>query len=268
MRTTSRGFGIHYTVDGDGPPLMLVAGTMMSARHWVDPGYVAALAGQWRVITVDPLGHGGSDLPHDADAYTAAGVTADLIAVLDAEGVAARDGVGLLARRMARVQPGRPSPGARRPHRRRRLRHARPSGRGRPDVDPDGGLPARGDWAGVWRKFGIVRHRIPADDGGGQRPDGGGGGHRRLDASHPIRRPRVDHVPRVLLRRIRGLDRAARPGRCARGRGARSMSSPARHISGRTSTRRNRFSLRWFRVFRRRRRLAGPAAVTDVGGRH
>lgn len=87
MRTASRGFAIDYTVDGDGPPLMLVAGTLCAARHWRDYGYVAALARDWRVISVDPLGHGASDTPHDADSYEAAGVTADLVAVLDAEGV-------------------------------------------------------------------------------------------------------------------------------------------------------------------------------------
>ncbi|MEV3901656.1 alpha/beta hydrolase [Mycobacterium sp. NPDC050551] len=87
MRTTSRGFGIHYTVTGDGPPMMLVAGTMMAARHWADTGYVDAVAGSRRVINVDPLGHGGSDRPHDPDAYRADGVTADLVAVLDAEGI-------------------------------------------------------------------------------------------------------------------------------------------------------------------------------------
>ncbi len=87
MRTASRGFAIDYTVDGDGPPLMLVAGTLCAARHWRDYGYVAALARDWRVISVDPLGHGASDTPHDADSYEAAGVTADIVAVLDAEGV-------------------------------------------------------------------------------------------------------------------------------------------------------------------------------------
>ena len=38
-------------------------------------------------INVDPLGHGVSDTPYDADSYEAAGVTADLVAVLDAEGI-------------------------------------------------------------------------------------------------------------------------------------------------------------------------------------
>ena len=66
---------------------MLVAGTLCAARHWRDYGYVATLARDWRVINVDPLGHGDSDTPHDADSYQAAGVTADLVAVLDAEGI-------------------------------------------------------------------------------------------------------------------------------------------------------------------------------------
>jgi pimeloyl-ACP methyl ester carboxylesterase len=60
---------------------------LCAARHWRDYGYVAALARDWRVINIDPLGHGGSDTPHDADSYEAAGVTADLVAVMDAEGI-------------------------------------------------------------------------------------------------------------------------------------------------------------------------------------
>ena len=87
MRAASRGFTIHYTVEGDGRPLVLVAPTMSAARHWDDLGYVNALSGEWRVINVDPLGHGDSDLPHDPDAYDPAGVAADLIAVMDAEDV-------------------------------------------------------------------------------------------------------------------------------------------------------------------------------------
>lgn len=87
MWTSSRGFRINYTVDGDGPPLVLVAGTLCAAQHWRDFGYVTPLARDWRVINIDPLGHGASDAPHDADSYEAAGVTSDLVAVLDDEGV-------------------------------------------------------------------------------------------------------------------------------------------------------------------------------------
>ena len=52
---------------------MLVAGTFLAARDWRDLGYVEALARRWRVINVDPLGHGDSDAPHDPDAYEANG---------------------------------------------------------------------------------------------------------------------------------------------------------------------------------------------------
>ena len=87
MQTASRGFTINYSVSGDGPPLLLVPGTLCAARQWAQFGYTAALERHWRVIAVDPLGHGDSDAPHDADSYEAAGVTADLVAVLDAAGV-------------------------------------------------------------------------------------------------------------------------------------------------------------------------------------
>jgi len=110
MQTTSRGFRIHYTVDGEGPPLMLVAPTLGAAQHWLDAGYVAALAPSWRVINVDPLGHGNSDTPHDPDAYEAAGVTKDLVAVLDAEGV---DRATVCRRRLCDTRPrgrGRTAP--------------------------------------------------------------------------------------------------------------------------------------------------------------
>jgi hypothetical protein len=86
-QTTYRGLKIHYTVDGGGPPLMLVAGTLLAIQDRRYFGYVEALAKPWRVINVDPLGHGNSDTRHDPDAYEAAGPTNDLVAVLDAEGV-------------------------------------------------------------------------------------------------------------------------------------------------------------------------------------
>jgi pimeloyl-ACP methyl ester carboxylesterase len=156
MRVTSRGFGIHYTVDGDGPPLVLLAGTMLAARHWEMLGYVEALAREWRVIDVDPLGHGHSDGPHDPSAYTAAGVTADILAVLDAEGVE-RATVwgysrgGWLACAMA----------SRHPERVERIvvggfaMHAHEAETSRMLV-PMAGFLRRSDWAGVWRAFGVT----------------------------------------------------------------------------------------------------------------
>jgi pimeloyl-ACP methyl ester carboxylesterase len=85
VHAQSRGFTIHYEARGAGPPLVLVPGTLSSAAHWELFGYVEALCDRYRVISVDPLGHGRSDKPHDPGAYAAAGVTADLLAVLDGE---------------------------------------------------------------------------------------------------------------------------------------------------------------------------------------
>jgi pimeloyl-ACP methyl ester carboxylesterase len=87
VQAQSRGFTIHYEARGAGPPLVLVPGTLSSAAQWELFGYVETLCDTYRVISVDPLGHGRSDKPHDPDAYAAAGVTADLLAVLDAEDV-------------------------------------------------------------------------------------------------------------------------------------------------------------------------------------
>jgi pimeloyl-ACP methyl ester carboxylesterase len=66
--------------------LVLLAATLSSAAHWRDFGYVKALAPHWPVAAIDPLGHGQSDLPHDPQAYRAAGVLADLMAILDTQG--------------------------------------------------------------------------------------------------------------------------------------------------------------------------------------
>jgi len=155
MRTTSRGFDIHYTVDGDGPPLMLIAGTLLAARHWHDLGYVKALADEWRVINVDPLGHGDSGRPHDADFYDAGGVTADLIAVLDAERVGratvwgySRGGwltCSLASRHPERVD-GIVVGGY--------AMHAHQEEVGRV-LTPLAGSLREGDWAGVWRALGV-----------------------------------------------------------------------------------------------------------------
>lgn len=85
MSIDSRGYSIGYEVSGSGPPLVLVDGFTMWAEQWVTAGYVSALEGRYRVIRVDPLGHGQSDKPHDAGAYTWRACISDLLAVVDAE---------------------------------------------------------------------------------------------------------------------------------------------------------------------------------------
>lgn len=81
------GVRIHYTVDGDGPPLLLHWGFAGSIEDWEDPGYVAALRDRYRVIRLDPRGQGRSDRPHDPAAYARDLRVGDVLAVLDAAGI-------------------------------------------------------------------------------------------------------------------------------------------------------------------------------------
>jgi len=83
----SRGYAISYEDSGQGSPVVLVPGFMQSAADFREAGYVDRLAARHRVLIVDPLGHGRSDKPHEADAYSAPGVAADVIAILDAAGL-------------------------------------------------------------------------------------------------------------------------------------------------------------------------------------
>jgi pimeloyl-ACP methyl ester carboxylesterase len=87
VRTTSRGYQLNYIVEGDGPTLALIPGLTQSLQRWVDRGYVEHFARSFRVIALDPLGHGESNKPHTADAYQMAGCALDVLAVLDAESV-------------------------------------------------------------------------------------------------------------------------------------------------------------------------------------
>ena len=85
--TLSRGYAISYDDAGAGPAILLIPGSTMSAADWRDAGYLDQLVGSHRVLSIDPLGNGLSDKPHDPDAYRWPDVAADLIAVLDAAGV-------------------------------------------------------------------------------------------------------------------------------------------------------------------------------------
>ena len=81
---TSEGIRIHYEVEGDGPPLVLLHGFAWKAKNWYWAGYVDALKSYYRLILVDARGHGESDKPHDPTAYTLSLHVGDVVAVLDA----------------------------------------------------------------------------------------------------------------------------------------------------------------------------------------
>jgi pimeloyl-ACP methyl ester carboxylesterase len=88
MPTVERsGVGIHYeVVEGSGPPLVLLHGMMGTSETWRIEGYLDALAGDFRLITIDLRGHGRSSAPHDPAAYSLAEFVADVVGVLDDAG--------------------------------------------------------------------------------------------------------------------------------------------------------------------------------------
>jgi pimeloyl-ACP methyl ester carboxylesterase len=66
----SNGVRIHYTVEGEGEPLVLLHGFAVNADlNWRKPGITKELAGEYQVISMDLRGHGLSGKPRAANAY-------------------------------------------------------------------------------------------------------------------------------------------------------------------------------------------------------
>ena len=86
-RARSRGFGISYEDGGDGFPIVLINGLGGRAGEWRDLGFVDRLVPPYRVLSIDPLGHGASDTPHDWQSYRAPAVAEDIVAAMDDAGV-------------------------------------------------------------------------------------------------------------------------------------------------------------------------------------
>ena len=81
------GLSIYYEVEGKGIPVVLSHGLSMSLEDWKEQGYVESLAEKYTVILVDSRGHGRSDKPHDASAYSRYNFAMDHIAVLNSIGL-------------------------------------------------------------------------------------------------------------------------------------------------------------------------------------
>ena len=79
------GLSLYYEVAGRGSPLVLVHGFACGLRIW-DP-QVRAFAGRHRVLTYDVRGHGLSDAPADAAAYSQPISVADLRGLLAHRGI-------------------------------------------------------------------------------------------------------------------------------------------------------------------------------------
>ncbi len=84
---SNNGVQIHYEVEGEGAPLVLLHGFGVSGDAWRTGGHVAALRDEFQVIVMDARGHGRSDKPHHPEAYRLPERVRDVTAVLDAVGV-------------------------------------------------------------------------------------------------------------------------------------------------------------------------------------
>jgi pimeloyl-ACP methyl ester carboxylesterase len=83
----SNGVKIRYTVEGEGEPVILVHGFTASIEtNWGQPGIIAELAKDFRVIAIDARGHGKSAKPHDPAAYGAT-MMEDVIRLMDHLGI-------------------------------------------------------------------------------------------------------------------------------------------------------------------------------------
>jgi pimeloyl-ACP methyl ester carboxylesterase len=84
---TNQGVRIHYEVEGEGQPLLLHHGIMNCIGAWREDGYVDELKNHYRLVMIDARGHGESDKPTAAEAYSAQLLTSDALAVLDCLGI-------------------------------------------------------------------------------------------------------------------------------------------------------------------------------------
>jgi len=78
------GVNIHYEIHGSGAPLLLTHGYSSTSQMW--QGQIDALSKRHKLILWDMRGHGQSDYPADAAAYSEALTVADIAALLDAAG--------------------------------------------------------------------------------------------------------------------------------------------------------------------------------------
>ena len=83
----NQGVRIHYEVEGNGPPVVLMHGFSSDFRSWYEYGYVKGLSGDYELILIDARGHGASDKPHTPEAYEMNRMVADVVSVLDDHGV-------------------------------------------------------------------------------------------------------------------------------------------------------------------------------------
>lgn len=81
------GVPAYYETEGSGPPLVMYHGLTGTGQRWRDCGYVEALRERYTLLLLDARGHGRSGAPHDPALCSRRHRAADVLAVLDAEGI-------------------------------------------------------------------------------------------------------------------------------------------------------------------------------------
>lgn len=79
----NHGVRIHYELEGEGPPLILLHGLSTDLGLWHDCGFVKSLRNDYKLVLIDARGHGSSDKPHNADAYKLELLVSDIVGVLN-----------------------------------------------------------------------------------------------------------------------------------------------------------------------------------------
>ncbi|BCJ86309.1 2-succinyl-6-hydroxy-2,4-cyclohexadiene-1-carboxylate synthase [Effusibacillus dendaii] len=80
-RYAINGISLNADIQGNGFPLLLLHGFTGSSRTWQP--HVSCWNPFFRTITVDLIGHGDSDSPHDADRYRMEACVADLLELMN-----------------------------------------------------------------------------------------------------------------------------------------------------------------------------------------
>jgi 2-succinyl-6-hydroxy-2,4-cyclohexadiene-1-carboxylate synthase len=82
MIIKTNGVNYHVEVDGEGPPVLLLHGFTGSSENWLP--FQAEWSTSFKLINVDILGHGKTDIPKDPKRYLMGEVVKDLHSILQA----------------------------------------------------------------------------------------------------------------------------------------------------------------------------------------
>ena len=79
------GVNLNVKVMGSGPPIVALHGFAGSMASWTD--FVHEASRRYKIITIDLLGHGGSDFPKESKRYSAEHTGEDIVAIMTKLGI-------------------------------------------------------------------------------------------------------------------------------------------------------------------------------------